>query len=309
MEKFGANKVIKEHFHNTDLCTYFVGFDLTDSGNNEYRINELIRLLTSVIPEYAFGYKSDLTSTKFLEYLSDSAKAIYSIDEFQKVRDIYERGEQIEDCVADRYLRRGEFGELILHLLLRDYHNTIPLISKIYFKDSLGSNVHGFDAVHINPEEKTLWLGESKIYTDGQNGVKALINDIKEHIVANYLDSEFAIIKRKLTNVTNIPDIDYWQDLLNKSTTLREKFNHITIPLLCVYESDNFTKYNDEIKEFYESYEKEVLTLHSYFKDNNDHPLKNHLNIILLLFPVKSKKEVVGRLHKNLSTMQELGAL
>ncbi|WP_330558188.1 Hachiman antiphage defense system protein HamA [Acutalibacter sp. 1XD8-33] len=35
--------------------------------------------------------------------------------------------------------RRGEFGELILHLLLRDFKNTIPLISKVYFKDSIGN--------------------------------------------------------------------------------------------------------------------------------------------------------------------------
>lgn len=309
MEKFGANKVIKEHIHNTDLCTYFVGFDLTDSGNNEYRINSLVDLLTNVIPEYAFGYKDDISSPKIITYLTEAAKAIYSIDEFQKVRDIYESGRQIEDNIPDKYLRRGEFGELILHLLLRDYHNTIPLISKIYFKDSIGSNVHGFDAVHINPDEKTLWLGESKIYTDGKAGVKALIEDIKNHITSNYLDNEFAIIKRKITNVTNILDIEYWQNLLNKATTLREKFKNITIPLLCVYESDNFTKYNDEVNEFIQDYEKEIKELYEYFVDNNDHPLKTSLNIVLLLFPVKSKKEVVGRLHRNLSMIQKLGAL
>lgn len=309
MEKFGANKIIKEHVHNTDLCTYFVGFDLTDSGNNEYRINSLIDLLTNVIPEYAFGYKDDISSPKAVSYLSEAAMAIYSIDEFQKVRDIYASGKQIEDEISDRYLRRGEFGELILHLLLRDFHNTIPLLSKIYFKDSLGTNVHGFDAVHINPDEKTLWLGESKIYTDGKAGIRALIEDIKNHITSNYLDSEFAIIKRKIVNVTNIPDIEYWQTLINKSTTLRDKFNCITIPLLCVYESKNFTKYNEEVDEFIQDYEKETKELYEFFVDNNDHPLKTKLNIILLLFPVKSKKEIVGRLHRNLSIMQELGAM
>ena len=306
MEKFGANKIIKEHIHETDLCTYFVGFDLTDSGKNEYRMDRLVQLLTSVIPEYAFGH-NNVSSSKLVEYLTDAAKAIYSIDVFQKVRDIYSNGGLIEDSVADRYLRRGEFGELILHLLLRDFHDTIPLISKIYFKDSLGTTVHGFDAVHINPEERTLWLGESKIYTDGEKGVNALIGDIKEHITSNYLDSEFAIIKRKIENVTNIPEIDYWHNILNKSTTLREKFQNITIPLLCVYESNNFTKYNDEINEFIEDYEKEVRKLKIFFDDNNDHPLKTSLNIILLLFPVKSKKELVARLHKNLSLMQEIG--
>lgn len=34
--------------------------------------------------------------------------------------------------------QRGEFGELLLHLILRDFKGTIPLISKVYFKDSAG---------------------------------------------------------------------------------------------------------------------------------------------------------------------------
>ena len=69
---------------------------MTDSGNNEYRINSLVDLLTNVIPEYAFGYKDDISSPKIITYLTEAAKAIYSIDEFQKVRDIYKSGGQIE---------------------------------------------------------------------------------------------------------------------------------------------------------------------------------------------------------------------
>lgn len=46
---------------------------------------------------------------------------------------------------------KKEFIELLLHLLLREYKHTIPLISKVYFKDSAGVPAHGFDAVHITP--------------------------------------------------------------------------------------------------------------------------------------------------------------
>ncbi len=310
MKLFGANKIITQHISEADLCTYFVGFDLNNNGESVYRINHLVRLLIEVIPEFAFGHHCGETTdnTEIVSTLIDAAKAIYSIDEFQKVRDLYLDNPLIDVSVADRFLRRGEFGELILHLLLRDFHETIPLISKIYFRDSFGTAVHGFDSVHIQENTKSLWLGESKLYTDGKKGVAALIDDIKEHFTNGYLDSEFAIITRKVHLLDNIPQKDYWLDLLNSSTTLRDQLNNIYIPLLCTYESDNFKKHNDEkIQAFIDDYEKEVRELKKYFDKNNDHPLKSNLHIIVLLFPIQSKKELVVNLHRILSKLQSLG--
>lgn len=315
MKLFGANKIINEKNFQSDLCTYYVGFDLNDSGEKEYRINDLVKLLLNVIPEFSFGFHEGVTTdnTEMLSKIIESAKMIYKVDAFQKVRDLYLNGDGIDDSVADRYLRRGEFGELILHLLLRDFHKTIPLLSKIYFKDSDGHAVHGFDAVHIQPDTKTLWLGESKLYTDGKAGIKALINDIKEHFVNDYLKSEFAIVSRKVKTSKNAlkeDEKEYWLDLMKDTTKLETKLDAINIPLLCTYQSDNFTKYDDEgIQEFIESYETEIKGLKKYFDDNNDHPNKSRLNIILLLFPVQSKKDLVTLLHKNLSNIQSIGDL
>jgi len=165
-------------------------------------------------------------------------------------------------------LRRGEFEELILHLLLRDFHNTIPLLSKVYFKDSLGHAVHGFDAVHIEPTTKTLWLGESKLYTSGKAGLKALITDIEEHFKSDYLTSEFMLISKKLTQIDNIPDKDYWLDLISKSKKLIDQLNTINIPLLCTYHCDLFTAHTDENNQiFIDEYIKEMRLLNSALVD------------------------------------------
>lgn len=312
MKKYGADKIIVNKVYGTELSTFFVGFDLQDDGNKAYRWAPLIKLLVRVIPEFAFGTHTGETTdiTELVDKVSDAAKAIYKIDVFQQVRDIYLDDACIEDSVADRYLRKGEFGELILHLLLRDFYSTIPLLAKIYFKDSLGHAVHGFDAVHIEPTTRTLWLGESKLYIDGKSGVKALIQDIKEHFTRDYLDSEFSLISKKVKLFDNIPESDYWIDLLSSTTKLSEQLNSINIPLLCTYTSDNFTKYDDEtIKQFIDDYTKEVIELKNYFDENNDHPLKNNLNIILLLFPVKCKNTLVRGLHRNLSKMQTIGEI
>lgn len=313
MKLFGANKIITEKIAETDLSTYLVGFDINDNGDSFYRLDSLIKLLIKAVPEFAlgcFGNSGITQNVDMMDVAVNSAKAIYKVDVFQKVRDIYGHGGLIEDDVADRYLRKGEFGELILHVLLRDFKNSIPLISKIYFRDSLGTAVHGFDAVHIQPDTKSLWLGESKIYQDGKQGVKALVEDIKEHITNDYMQSEFGIISRKIELFEDIPERKYWIDLIDSSNTLKDQLDNITIPLLCTYESNNFSKYDDEtINNFIIDYEKEVRELKTYFDNENDHPLRSKLNIILLLFPVQSKKELVSRMHKNLSILQSVGEL
>ncbi|MEP6683928.1 MAG: DUF1837 domain-containing protein [Parafilimonas sp.] len=307
---FNSEKIITQQINNAELSTFLVGFDLNDNGNKEYRLNPLVTKLIQVIHEFAFGFHEDThtENTETLRKLTDAAKSIYKIDAFQRVKDLYDNIGAIDDELEDKYLRRGEFGELILHLLLRDFYRTVPLLSKIYFKDSLGQAVHGFDAVHIQEDTKTLWLGESKIYTDGKKGVKELINDVKEHFKTDYLGSEFILISKKLKHLDNIPEKEYWLNLLTDSRTLKERLGTINIPLLCTYQCSIFSNYDDETKkEFVEEYLAEMAELKKYFDEKNDHPLKANLNIILLLFPVQNKTELVKALHNKLSLLQTLG--
>lgn len=306
---FGSEKVIKQQISETELNTYLVGFDINDKGQKEYRWKELVNKVMSALHEFAFGIHGgeQTLNTETYQRICEAASSIYKIDGFQKARDTYLNGGYIADDVKDNYLRRGEFGELILHLLLRDFYHTIPLLSKIYFKDSLGHTVHGFDAIHIQPDSKTLWLGESKLYIDGKNGVKALVEDVIAHFKQDYLNSEFALVSKKIKLFDNIVEKEYWLDLMDGCTKLSDKLNSITIPLLCVYSSSNFTAYNDETAaDFIREYENEVRALKKCFDENNCHPLKTKLNIILILFPVKCKVELVKKLHRKLSLAQQL---
>ncbi|OEK03292.1 hypothetical protein BFP97_17940 [Roseivirga sp. 4D4] len=307
---FGSEKIISHKIDSGELSTFLVGFDLEDNGQKAYRIKPLVQKLTDVIHEFAFGFHENQTTnnTETLSKLIEAAKSIYKVDSFSKVKDIYAGNGSIEDDVEDKYLRRGEFGELILHLLLRDFYKTIPLLSKIYFKDSFGHTVHGFDAVHIHEETKTLWLGESKIYKDGKAGLRALIQDIHEHFKSDYLESEFLLISKKVKHFDNIPEKDHWLDVMSKTSKLSEQLNTINIPLLCTYNCSLFSEYSDEnSEEFLGAYINEMRELKSYFDASNDHPLKTNLNIILILFPVQDKVDLVKRLHNKLSILQSLG--
>ncbi|MGY5389487.1 HamA C-terminal domain-containing protein [Bacillus subtilis] len=307
-----ASKILNTRIMESDLVTYYIGYDLNDDGEMVYRLNEFISYLINIIPEFAFGFHQGTSTSndEIVNKIYQAAKSIYKIKEFKEVSDLYLSGQVLDDDIEvdKKYLKRGEFGEVILHFILKNFHGTVPLISKVYFKDSYGHAVHGFDSVHINELERTLWLGESKLYTDGKKGLLALIEDLKEHFKRDYLNDEFTIISNRLKDVEPNEKVDHWLSLLDTTTKLADQLNKIVIPLICTYSCDVFNQHSDERDDkFIQAYESEIKKLKKYFDDNYDHPLKNHLNIIVILFPVKSKTDLVKGLHKKLVIMQNLG--
>ncbi|CAI2431178.1 Domain of uncharacterised function (DUF1837) [Serratia fonticola] len=310
MSPFDSQEVIEERINQATLCSYLVGFDLNDQGIPFYRLDPLVKKILSALHEFAYGFHegTQTSNTDTLEKIVEAAKSVYKIDEFQQVRDLYLNSGGLSDDVADKYLRRGEFGELILHLILRDFHETIPLLSKIYFKDSIGHTVHGFDAVHIDPKKKTLWLGESKLYIDPKRGVSELLKDIEEHFKFNYLNAEFTLIAKKVKHFQNTPDLDYWLTILSSGGKLIDKLDKIIIPLLCTYSCDSFSKFDDDNSdEFNDYFNRKIKEIEEHFYKNYNHPLKDKLHVILMLFPVKNKVELVKTLHNKLSLIQRIG--
>ncbi len=339
---FNSENIIKERIFNADLRTYFVGFDL-----RAFRYDLLADYLLDALVDFSFGYHKGINKKYDRRLLREAAKSIYKISNnsgekiFEEAKKKYvNENSEYEDDIKDSYLKKGEFGELILHLILRDFIKTVPLISKIYLKDNDGITIHGFDAIHIGscinePSKKSLYLGESKLYKNGKDGVKALVDDIKEHFIKNFLDREFVLIGKKSNNFIKIEDYqdkntrdeykqflqekDYWFSELDKLQTGKRKmeclFNSITIPLLCTYTSKVFNDNTDEdTDKFKKEYEMEIQNLKDTFDlksrelkekyQKPGEPISTDLNVILMLFPVPSKKELVKILHTQLDNQQ-----
>lgn len=308
-----ASKIVHTKIQDNDLYTYYLGFDIDDEGIMNYRLKDFVKLIINIIPEFAFGYHQgkETPNDELLTKVYEAAKAIYKIKEFKEVGDMYLSDQFLEDDIEidKKYLKRGEFGELILHFLLKNFHNTIPLISKVYFKDSYGHAVHGFDSVHINEDDRTLWLGESKLYTDGKKGLTALIQDINEHFNRDYLNDEFTIISNRIKDSKHLEEkANMWLDLLDSSNKLADQLKQIVVPLICTYSCTIFEEFsNEEDEEFIKRYDKEIQSMKRHFDDNFKHPLKDRLKIVVVLFPVQSKNQLIKNLHKKLILMQKLG--
>lgn len=307
---FDTKNVILVEIDKSDLTAFLIDTDLTDSGQFDWRMKDFAEEIIDTIPEYVFAdYKgSSVSLIELTKTLRESAKCIYKIKEYNLMYNYYVLKDKsaYKSLINKGFTRRGEFGELILHLLLRDFKDTIPLISKVYFKDAPGVPAHGFDAVHITPADRILWLGESKFYFSPNRGIQELIKDLNKHYNHDFLNEQFIIIKKNLEN-NSIPNRDYWIDKLEHTSKLADQLNMINIPLLCTFEDDIYNLYPDissvDAKNYYKI---KAENLKSFFDKRFNNPLKPYMNIVLFLLPVKSKNELLVELHTKLWNMQNI---
>ncbi len=276
---FESDLVLEETISESTLRAYNVGFE-----QNQFRLQPLVDVLADVIPEFALGYHTGtaIPLTRLRRKLKEAATRVYT---------------------TDNYKKRGEFGELVLHLLLRDFCGSIPLISKIWFKDTDNATVHGFDGVHVvvSEESKKMWLGESKLYKNGRDGVKELAADLKQHIERDYLRREFNLIETKLPE--SIPDIEHWRRLLYEHRRLEEVMDNICIPMVCTYTSPLYGLHNDNTKQFISDFVAECRDLKYVFDQKK---IKTDVDVLLMLLPIPSKDELLSELDKRLKNMQAI---
>lgn len=199
-------------------------------------------------------------------------------------------------------LNRGEFGELLLHGIIKECYETIPAVSKIYFKDGPNETVKGFDAVHIVPNgnDLELWLGEVKFYNDFARAVRDVIPEIEAHFKADYLKKEFAAITNKIDKI--FPHYDSLVKLLDPNTSLDDVFKCICVPVLLTYDSDLVKTH----REFNQSYLDEILPdivkNHQTFMNKVTCPVKIHL----FLMPLEDKAKLSETLLNKLQLWQNI---
>lgn len=295
--KHTKNIEVSENLH-----IYYIDFDLLDDGYGQVK-DKFYNELFDDIPAFAFG--TDVMNRKIDEIglvptVREAMKKIYSIKEIQEASREYLEYNSTED----KYIKRGEFGELLLYHLLHEYFGADALISKIYFKDSVGGVAHGFDAVHVDTSRQILWLGESKLYKNSSTAINELANDVMNHFNVNFFESEFQIITNRVHD-TKINCDDYIIKLLDPETKVLNKLAGINVCLFAAFESNSLLNFNKN--NFEETLMGEVRKLNDKMKNLlREHPWIKHLNIYLLTFPLDNKREFVSSLHQKLKGAQQI---
>ncbi len=262
-----------------DLHGLCAGFE-----SRQWRKDQLVNYLFEYLPEFALTYSElgNLTGENMVAKMRQVAASIYQSEKFKN---------------------RGEFGELLLHAIIREMYDTIPAISKIYYKDGSNETVKGFDAVHVVVTDKALelWLGEVKFYNNISNAISDVIEELKQHIKTRYVRNEFIAITNKID--TKWPHADILKTLLHPNTSLDDVFSNTCIPVLLTYDSTILAKYNNKCDEYIQEISEEFQRFHKKFCDKlGEFPLSIHL----FLFPLNTKAELINSLESKLKIWQSL---
>jgi hypothetical protein len=256
-----------------------------------WRGEQLASHIVEWLPEFALKYSEieELGHHNALKIIKRAAKTVYQ---------------------TDKYCKRGEFGEILLHIAMRQVYDTLPAVSKIYYKTASNETVKGFDAVHVvrKTDGLELWIGETKFYKEIRSAIRDVVDEIVDHLETDYLKSEFILIGNKIDPAW--PESDSLQRLLSENISLDEVFENVCIPVLITYESlvvANTSVSNDD---YVKRLKQEVLSEYESLREGLDKSYRKRfsskLPIVVHVFfvPLADKSDLIGRLDAKLKGLQ-----
>ena len=206
-----------------------------------------------------------------------------------------------------KFKKRGEFGELLLHLAIRQVHKSLPAISKIYYKSATNDTVKGFDAVHVvgPANDLELWLGEAKFYSDIAAAIRDVTKELKAHLETDYLRTEFLLLTGKLDD--EWPQAKNLKKLLSPNISLDEVFKRACIPVLLTYDSDCVSGHRACTDEYTAQFKNELLSNYERFVSSvSSKTLPKEIRIHLFLLPLEAKQALVAALDRKLKAWQAI---
>ena len=251
--------------------------------DGRWRAEELARHMFDWLPEFALNQRElrAMSQENAVPLLRKAASVVYQTKKTKS---------------------RGEIGELLLHICLRQVYGTLPAISKIHFKDGPNETVKGFDAVHVvdNDDVLELWLGEVKFYRKIGSAISSVCSELQDHCQHDYLRNEFAAILNKVEPCW--PLADKLEELLDPTVSLDDVFARTCFPVLLTYESKVMADYDRASADFRAAFEKEVRKHHGTFSAKVPAELEVHL----FLLPLHFKDALVLAFDKQLRAWQAI---
>lgn len=149
-----------------------------DFEDKRYREKELVNLVRDALPQFAL-----------------------TPDEYKSLKESDSEGEMFRQAVkrlsTAKKERKGEYGELLLFLMLKSFYGADRFVTKLKLRSSRRDQIKGFDSAHFTVDEDKkliLWLGESKFYKDFSGALRDISEEIIAHTQSSYLKEEFSIL-------------------------------------------------------------------------------------------------------------------
>ncbi len=258
-------------------------FSCSDYESGKWRANDFAEYLIEWLPEFAlkFSEYADFNGVTGRRLLKKAANHIYTTIKKEN---------------------RGEFGEILLHALIREYFDSKPAVSKVFYKTSSNDTIKGFDAVHLIEKDNDyeIWLGEAKFYSDYKDAIRDVVAEIKLHLENGFLRQEFMFIEGKIDD--SWESSSKFKDLISGRVSLDEIKKRICIPILITYNTNIYKNNNVFNAKFQTEISKECNDIFELIAEKcQDIQIKLHV----FLVPLADKQELISCADKKLKGLQE----
>lgn len=227
-------------------------------------------------------------------------------DEFKELKDTDDIGEMFRRAVSRistaRKDKKGDYGELLLFLLLVVFFPTKKFVTKVRLRTSNKDQVKGFDCAHFTIEngEACLWLGEAKFHESFPTAFSTAIQSIEDHCSSNFLKDEISILGSNIEYNQNYNELEKLKQVLSYGESLDNI--RFKIPILLTYDSNCVKKHSTIDGEFKKHFQEEVTLLYSKI-ESRQIKVNNNFELIFLLFPFESVskiKQILEEMEKGL---------
>lgn len=245
-----------------------------DYQSKVYRQDCFVKLIRDAVPYFA------LTEEEFSEFESiDINRTAWS---------------RISKARRDK---KGDYGELLLYLILQICYDVPKFVTKVRLRSSTGMQINGYDCAHFTLEgdDPVLWLGESKFHQSFSSALTRSLESLEEHCKIVYTSDEMSILKSNIElNKDRAEDYEKLRKAFKGRSIDNIKFK---IPVLLTYDS-TIIKNNDETGEKFKQELK--VELEKLYKNIEEKDIKSELKnveFIFLLFPFHTVAEIKAKLE------------
>lgn len=236
--------------------------------SGKYRQSEIRRIIQDTLPHFA------LTPAEYQEYTESG-------DDGEKMRMSWNR-------ISKRYkYSKGDYGELLLFLILKVFFKSEKLVTKVKLKTSAMQEVNGYDCAHFTIEDNvpTLWLGESKFHKNFSTAISDAVKSLNEHCTKAFTKTEFSFLEPNIETNKDYPHHNEIRALLKNIKSFDEI--KIKVPTFITYELDLIKNHEEHTTpQFIIDFEKEFDDKFSQISKKKISHLPN-FELIFILLPLE----------------------
>ncbi len=273
-------QVIVHEFANNN--TLGKTFSCSDYESGKWRAKDFAEYLIEWLPEFAlkFSEYENFNGATWKNLLRKATLSIYTTLKSEN---------------------RGEFGEMLLHALIREHFNSKPAVSKVFYKTSSNDTVKGFDAVHLVEldNDYEIWLGEAKFYSEYRKAIYDVVEEIGRHLNDGFLREEFMFVEGKIDDKWELAQ--KFKELVSNRLSLDDIRKRICIPILITYNTDLYNNHSEYTKNF----KAEILNECNNVFGVLEHKCQGfNIKLHVFLVPLASKEELVSYADEKLKGLQ-----